>query len=288
MTRATERAGGDLTVTALYTSAAWAWGKLPCAELLACDEARRVFAATNFALAVTSLFKRAQPSLRHSLVQRHLIIDALVAESGITRVVELAAGLSRRGVALSADPRVFVTEVDRAPVVERKRALLSRTEAGRAALARSNFELIAADLAEADLAGLVTAPPDEKLFVIAEGLLMYLRAEEQRAFWARVGKLLAGRGGTLVFDLVPVTEQAPPGLLGRVLGWLMRRFTRGTDFARDERTRADILRELGEAGFSATWLEPRAVLDRFKLPYGDIVTQQLVFEARMEPARAGG
>ena len=158
MAERSDAAKGDLTVTALYTSATWTWAKLPCAELLACDEARRVFDATNLVMAIVGFFKRAQPSLRHSLVQRHLLIDALVAEARPAQVLELAAGLSRRGVTLSADPRVSVTEVDRAGVIEKKRALLSRTEPGRAALARDNLRLVAADLAQADLDSLVTAP----------------------------------------------------------------------------------------------------------------------------------
>src|SRR5262249_59090397 len=71
----------DLSVTALYTSGAWAWARLPGTDLLASKDAARVFAVTNGALALGGLFTRA-PSLRCSLVQRHLIIDGLLAESG--------------------------------------------------------------------------------------------------------------------------------------------------------------------------------------------------------------
>src|SRR5438128_8918842 len=44
---------GDLSITALYTSAVWAWGRVPCAHLLATTDAKRVFDVTNAALAVT-------------------------------------------------------------------------------------------------------------------------------------------------------------------------------------------------------------------------------------------
>jgi hypothetical protein len=52
---------GDLSVTALYTSQVWAWGGLPYAQLFATAEAKRVFDATNAALAAASLFKKRAP-----------------------------------------------------------------------------------------------------------------------------------------------------------------------------------------------------------------------------------
>src|SRR5215510_4178842 len=88
-----------LGVTALYTSEVWRWGGLEGAELLASDEAKRVFDVTNLALGVARPFLRDARSLRHALLHRHTMIDRLVRESGAKQVLELAAGLSRRGVA---------------------------------------------------------------------------------------------------------------------------------------------------------------------------------------------
>jgi O-methyltransferase involved in polyketide biosynthesis len=271
---------GDLSVTALYTSAAWAWGKLPNAELLASADAKRVFDATNLVLGATRLVRRRLPSLPHSLVLRHLIIDALLEESGATRVLELAAGLSRRGVTASADPRLSYTEVDRPALVAKKRELLARTPAGREALRRDNLKLVEAELDGGSLAEL--APPGgEPLFVIAEGLFMYLDAAAQRALWGRVHELLAPRRGTFVFDLVPTVEQPPPSAFGRALEWTMKRFTGGVSFQRDERTRQDIAAELTALGFAVELLEPSAVRDRFRLPFADVPTQQLLFCCRV-------
>src|SRR5918992_2491193 len=49
--------GGDISVTALYTSYAWRWGGLDCAELLATPEARVVFRVTNFVLGLVRLVR---------------------------------------------------------------------------------------------------------------------------------------------------------------------------------------------------------------------------------------
>jgi O-methyltransferase involved in polyketide biosynthesis len=273
---------GDLSVTALYTNGAWTWAGLPGADLLASREANATFDATNLVLAIGGAIVSA-PSLRCSLVQRHVMIDHLLAQAGARHVLELAAGLSRRGVAVSADPDVTYTEVDRAPVIDRKRRLLERTPAGRAALARPNLRLVAADLADAPLAELVTAPAGAPLFVIAEGLLMYLDAAAQRALCARVRGLFDGRPGTFVFDLVPVGERPRAGRIGRVLGWALGRATGGAGFADDARTRDDIAADLRGLGFAVELVEPRDVAGAWNLPHAGVRTQQLVYVCRTPP-----
>ncbi len=275
---------GDLSVTALYTSHTWTWAGLSCAELFATPEARAVFRVTNAALFLARLFRWSLPSLRHSLLHRHTMIDRLLRESGAHRVLELASGLSRRGAAVSADTSIEYVEVDLPHVVARKRALLERTEEGRAVLARPNLRFVAADVTEAPFGDL--APRGGSLFVIAEGLFMYLQPEAQRALWRKVHDGIAARGGTFVFDLVPTCEQPRPGIVGRTLEALMKRFTGGRSFERDARTRADIRQELLAAGFDETEaVEPRAVARAWSLPLPDARTQQLLFVCR---ARAGG
>jgi len=271
--------GSDLSITALYTSATWAWAGLPGADLLASPESRRVFDVTNAALALARPFQRDPRSLKHALLHRHAMIDHLLRASGARQVLELAAGLSRRGVTVSADPAVTYTEVDLAHVLAKKRALLERSAEGRTALARPNLCLVARDVTAEALTDLVT--PGARLFVIAEGLFVYLTPDQQRALFRAARALLerAG-GGTVAFDLVPSCEEPPPGAAGRALGWLMERFTGGKTFERDARTRGDLTRELLDAGFtSAEAIEPRDVAIAWALPSGEVPTRQLVFVA---------
>jgi len=279
----TEKPGakGDLSVTALYTAGTWAWAELPGAELFDHRDTRTAFAVTNAALGLGRPFRGRPSSLRHTLVQRHVMIDRLLADAaGIQHVLELAAGLSRRGAHVSADPAIRYTEVDLPPVLARKRALLERTPAGQAVLARRNLRLVAGDLAQIDLAGVAAAPPGQPLMVIAEGLLMYLDRDLQRDLFRRVRALL-GAGGVFGFDLVPMGEQPPPGVSGRTLGWLMRRATGGADFVRDTRTRSDVAEDLERAGFTVSLLEPAAAPARWQVPHLDQPTQQLVFAAQV-------
>lgn len=266
-----------ISITALYTSGVWRWGKLPCAEALATREAKGVFLFTNMALAISGLFARKRPQLRHSLLQRHTMITALFHRSGFMNVLELASGLAPRGAAATADPRITYTEVDLDQVLERKRALLERTAQGRAILARRNYRLIEADVMEADLDTIAGA--SAPLFVIAEGLFMYFDAETQRSLWKRIADLLKkNRGGIFVFDLTPRVEEDDGGKASKVLDSAMKMFTDGKSFERDARTREEIVKELRSVGFSeCVAFETRSVARTWKLPFPDANTKTVIF-----------
>jgi O-methyltransferase involved in polyketide biosynthesis len=272
--------GGDLAVTALYTAGTWAWAGIEGAELLDHADSRRVFGATNAALAVARALTPGLRSLRHSLVHRHTMIDHLLRASGARQVVELAAGLSPRGARFTRDPTLRYVEVDLPHVIARKIALLERTPAGREVRARPNLHLVAGDVLEVALDPLVE--PGEPVFVIAEGLFMYLQPDAQRVLLRRARALAARAGrGTLVFDRVPPREEPPPGAVGRALEGMMKRFTRGQTFAKDERTRDELAAEVSAAGFAAVeMIEPAAVAAAWGLPFAEVPTQQLLFVGR--------
>lgn len=238
---------GDLSQAALYTSQVWAWGGLSHAHLFANSDAKRVFDATNAALAPARIFNRKLAPLRHSLLHRHTMIDHLLRESGYRHVIELAAGFSRRGAAATSDACVTYTELDLPPVVKRKRELLQRTDEGRAVLARPGLRLVEGDVETVALEPFVRR--GEPVFVIAEGLLMYLTANVRRGLFAKVRQLAATTGELrFVFDLVPTDEEPEPGIVARVLEAAIKR-SGGRCFERDARTRDDIVAALREAGF---------------------------------------
>lgn len=276
-----------LAVTALYTAEVWRREGFPGAALLASNDAVRVFRVTQAALGVARVFgalqwwrRERRSPLPVALAHRHALIDRWALESDAEAVIELAAGLSPRGYWLSGRSTRPVVEVDTPEVIAAKRRLLGRTAEGRAALARPHWRLAEGDLRTMDLEAL--APAGRPALVIAEGLLMYLDAEAQRAFFGRIAALLATRGGAFVADLVPPAEEPRPGVAGRVLGWLMRRATRGAGFAAGARTRADILADLTAAGFHRVEaIEPAAVAAALHLPHPDTWTRQLVFRAEV-------
>lgn len=270
----------DLSVTALYTAQVWVWAGFEGAGVFESEQSQRVFGATNLFLGLAGLFRWGSPSLHKGLAQRHALIDALARRAGREQVVELAAGLSARGLRWAQGVRY--TEVDLPHMVSYKRARLMEAGIGL----REGHALIGADLREGaegalDLAALLTPPPAT---LIAEGLLMYLTPAEQRALWRSAAEALRGRGGELIFDLVPPCEQPRPGVLGRGLGWLMRRFTGGQSFTVDARGREVLRAELIEAGFSEVRaLNTAEVAVGEGLPFAGARTQQVVWVAEVSP-----
>lgn len=271
---------GDLSVTALYTSQAWAWGELSHAHLFATSDAKRVFDATNAVLAAARMFNRKVAPLRHSLLHRHTMIDHLFRESGYGHVIELAAGFSRRGAAATSDAHVTYTELDLPPVIERKRALLQRTDEGRAVLARPGLRLVEGDVETVELEPFVR--PGEPVFVIAEGLMMYLAADARHYLFAKVRQLAAIAGELqFVFDLTPRNEEPDPGMPERVLEAAMRRSTGGRSFERDARTCGDIVTALREAGFhDVEVVTSKDIARAWNLPNPDRRTQVMLFVTR--------
>jgi O-methyltransferase involved in polyketide biosynthesis len=276
-----KRLEGDLSVTALYTAGVWGWGHMPNAELLDHADARRVFRIVNAALSLARPFIGRRAPLKVALLHRHAAIDELLRASGLTLVIELAAGLSRRGVTFTANPDIDYIEVDRPAVIARKRVLLERTQAGRLTLLRPRFKLVAADISELVLESL-SSGDGRPAFIIAEGLMMYLEAEAQRALARRIVARLRDGGGTFVFDYVPPAELPRAGLVGRALGWLMKRFTGGRAFAADVRSRGQVVQDLRECGFDdVECVEARKIANQTGLPFPHVASEQLIFIARV-------
>lgn len=272
---------GDLSVTALYTSQVWTWGGLSHAHLFASSDAKHAFDATNAALAAARMFNRKLAPLRHSLLHRHAMIDHLLRGSGYRHVIELAAGLSRRGAAATCDAHVQYTELDLSHVIERKRELLRRTEEGRAVLARPGLRLVEGDVETVPLEPFVRR--DEPVFIIAEGLMMYLAADARRRLFAKVRNLAATTGELrFIFDLVPTNEEPERDIAGRVLATAMKPFTGGRSFERDAGTRDDIVTALREAGFDDIKAISAAEVARaWNLPDPDRRTQVVLFSAHV-------
>jgi O-methyltransferase involved in polyketide biosynthesis len=271
---------GDLSVTALYTSQVWAWGGLSHAHLFASSDGKRVFDATNAALAAARMFNRKLAPLRHSLLHRHAMIDHVLCASGYRHVIELAAGFSRRGTAATSDVHTQYTELDLPHVVERKRELLRRTDEGRAVLARQTLRLVEGDVETVMLEPFVRR--GEPVFVIAEGLMMYLAADARHGLFAKVRQLAATTGELrFVFDLVPTDEESAPGIVERVLEAAIKRSTGGRTFERDARTRHDIVTALRDAGFDDIEAVASSDIARaWNLPEPDRRTQVVLFVAR--------
>lgn len=262
--------------SALYTSAAWAWGGFPCAAIVLPRGAMWLFHLVNAYGALYRLLNPAKRSLRHTLVHRHAIIDILLVRSGCRQIVEIAAGFSPRGCAVSADSAYRYCEIDQADVIALKRGQMEESVAGREVLARPGFRLLAGDIAALDFSPHASGGPT---FVISEGILMYFRRDVQMEIWRGIARFLRADGGEYVFDYTPAEYEPPRSRIGQLLSDLGRRAARlPPPFAYDGRTTQDVIADLHAAGFARVEaIVSSEVARAWSLPFPDVPTNVVVF-----------
>lgn len=270
------RDAGRIPHSALYTSATWAWGGFPCAAIVLPKGAMRLFHLVNAYVFLYRLLNPAKRSLKHTLVHRHAIIDSLLARSGCSNVIEIAAGFSPRGCAVSADPAYRYCEIDQPEVIALKRRQLERSGAGREVLARPGFNLLAGDITALDFSPHASRGPT---FVISEGIMMYFRRDAQGDIWRNIAQFLRTVGGEYVFDYTPADCEPPRSRVGQWLSDLWRRAAGlPPPFAYDARTTQDVIADLRAAGFARVEaIASSEVARAWPLPFPDVPTSVIVF-----------
>lgn len=126
--------------------------------------------------------------------QRFRSIDTLLTHVGAKAVVELAGGLSFRGLALVEREAVTFVDTDLPEMIETKRALIA--ELGTAPrVGELRLEALDATDAAALRATVDTLPPGP-VAVVNEGLLMYLDVDEKRRLATSIRAALTSRPGS--------------------------------------------------------------------------------------------
>jgi O-methyltransferase involved in polyketide biosynthesis len=286
----------DLSVTALYTAHCWYFAKFKYAEFFISDQSKAVFDATNFAMKIARAFRRDLIELPQGLAQRHQLIDRLLDEILVNTkdqspicVIEVACGLSQRGSDFRINRQIDYYEIDLPHVIEHKKAGIARLnqsikDENQRLFNQADQFLIAADLKENwKFLDQIKSDISQKYgdsveyLLIAEGLWMYLDEKAQQDFLNQIQDF--GRI-TLIFDLVPKIEQPKPGIIGRLLGQLMRKFTKDS-FVENLQTREDLVQMLKGFDFSEIQLfDCHLVANSYQLPFPNAKTQQLIFKAK--------
>jgi len=240
-----------ISPTAHYTAYVWARHGLGPAAL-----ATPLGAALHLALAPMNLaweYCASRPSLDQMLLARHRCIDWLlereIRAGRVGQVLEVAAGLSPRGVRLTArHPGLGYVEADLPAMAAHKRALLEQ-----AGLQQERLRVVEVDaLAESgDLAvGEVAAralKPEVGTALVTEGLLGYFDDTTIRGMWSRFAAVLARfPAGVYLSDLHLAGEVA--GMRGTgVFRFLLGAFVQGQTYLHfaDETAAVAALREAG-------------------------------------------
>lgn len=246
--------------TAHYTAYVWYWLRLPYAHLFRTRKGARLFWSFRCALEWPTLLAPDLPTMPGWLGLRHRTIERALVGVDPGAVVEVAAGLSRRGVTWALERRIPYLELD-LPVMSAAKSALLRRRAPEALRRRAerHLALEACDVFADGFPERAARALDghARPCVITEGLTSYFEVDDRVRIFAAVHEALrrAG-GGTYLFDTR--SEE----LMDRVRGsaaivTLGARFaTRGRGYPRNHRTLDDCLDAVRAVGFTDARVVP--------------------------------
>ena len=281
-TKPTDSSG--ISFTALYTGAVWHRNGLSD-NSLSTLQGRWLYSLMSPFEAVSKTI--AGGNLRTFLLQRHLIIDQRIEEAiahqGVTQVLEIACGLSPRGIRLRQRfPHVHMVESDLPDMAARKAAKLA--EHGHLGPQHQVTPIdILADEGEQTLEAVIERVFDASgpVVVVTEGLSNYFTLDVISGFWQRLAKALAKRPGSVYLTdsyLLPSQPVLRSGINGlrRVLGGMTQSQV-SIHFDDD----AEAQRHLTNLGFAdVTVHNPRHYYDQLPIPQSRHEPLVRIIEAR--------
>ncbi|PVY79264.1 leucine carboxyl methyltransferase [Tamilnaduibacter salinus] len=266
----TDHDSSGISFTALYTGAVWERHGLSEAGLTPTEGRLLYRLMTPFEAASRAV---AGGSLRTFLLQRHRIIDALIAaavrEQEAPNVLEVACGLSPRGIRLRRQfPNLHMVESDLPDMASRKAGYLAAT--GHLG---PRHQVVPLDiLANEGPQSLETVigelfPDGGPVVVVTEGLTSYFTLAQITPFWKRLAAVLSERPGSTYLSESYLQSRKP--VIGRglrVLGGALGRITQADvsfHFTGDEPARNWFL----NCGFpDVTVHDPRNFYEQLPIP----------------------
>ncbi|RMH41695.1 MAG: hypothetical protein D6689_10405 [Deltaproteobacteria bacterium] len=219
-----------ISPTAHYTGYVW-WRNGLSYDALRTPLGRALYAALAPANAVYRRVAR-RADLEQLLLARHRIIDhrlAAAIEAGrVRQVVEIAGGLSARGVRMAAryrDRGLVYVEGDLPDMAEAKRARLAR-----AGLLADNHRVVPLNALVDDgdhslrtVAGRLL-DPTAGTAIVTEGLTAYFAPDVLAGMWQRIAACLSAfPAGLYLADIILGSDAGPARrAFGRALGWFAR------------------------------------------------------------------
>ncbi len=241
--------------TAHVTAYAWHQLGMPYAQLFVTREGAAMYwSFASTAGLVGRLFEL--PTLVEYLEFRHRMIEAALERLDPDRIIELGAGLSRRGITWVLDRGVRYTEIDLPHMTQAKRRMLAAGP-GRVlrALREGELELRSTDIlapsCASELGELLAGAA--RPVIVSEGLLDYFDLDDRKRLLANLvaGFRKAGVAGHYLTDLQRGDRERKVGPAAKVLRSAIKLATGGQGPARPFRDLEHVDRVFALAGFSA-------------------------------------
>jgi O-methyltransferase involved in polyketide biosynthesis len=237
--------------TAHYTAYVWKRLRMPNAEHFATPRGALMFWSFRLAGEWVMRALPGLPSMEQYLAMRHRLIEGALDELGPDRIVELGAGLSRRGVTWAGDRGVPYVEIDLPHMARAKRERIARAPAALGARLEGLHAVQEGDILEPAfgerLAEILRGA--RRPAIIAEGVLGYFGLEERRRI---LGAARQGLGnapeGIFLCDLRTGTGELRPAVA--LLRGAIRVATSGRGAREDYADDATVRAAFHAAGFS--------------------------------------
>lgn len=251
--------------TAHLTAYVWHQIGMPYADMFATPKGAAMYWAFHGTADVVSR-AAGLGTLPGYLEFRHRMLEAELRELDPDRIIELGAGLSRRGVTWALDHQVPYVEIDLPHMRRAKREMLARgpgriAKAIDAGILRLHATDILAPSFADELAELLAGA--ERPVVVSEGLVAYFDAPDRDRLLVNIAKGLRTTGGHYLTDLQRRDRERRVGLPAVVLRQAIRLVTRGQGPARPFNDLDHIERVFELAGFDeGVMLKPRQLFAR--------------------------
>jgi O-methyltransferase involved in polyketide biosynthesis len=216
--------------TAHYTAYVWHRLGFPHADLFSTRTGAALYWAFRGAAEWINVLSPGFPSMLGFLEYRHLLIDNQLSRLRPDCVVEVGAGLSRRGVTWAVDLGTPYIEVDLPAMIALKRRRIDEAPQAVQDAARQRLALVTADVTADGFDDLLFQHIEgaERPVVIAEGLVSYLEMDGRRKLFEAVTVAFRrGAGGHFLCDLHTKDAQKQVATAMRVLKLATRTITRG-------------------------------------------------------------
>jgi O-methyltransferase involved in polyketide biosynthesis len=147
---------------------------------------------------------------------RYKSVAAAIRKCGATQVLELASGVSLRGLAMTQETNLIYVDTDLEELTQEKAALIDELRRRHGLQPNGNLHLATANALERDQLQAAAKPflRDRPIAVVNEGLFQYLSESEMETVAGNIRDLLAQYGGVWITpdfslreDAVDVSEQ---------------------------------------------------------------------------------
>lgn len=124
-------------------------------------------------------------------------INQIVESLGIKNILEIACGISPRGLVMTKDPSVTYMETDLPAVLHQKQALVSRLLADLGET-RANLHFCEANVLEVEQLLSASETLSGRIVVVSEGLFQYLKRGQKIVVAKNIKQVLIAKGGVWV------------------------------------------------------------------------------------------